>query len=597
MGLFQKAIETYNEMKSIIGIEEEGRKEPLAPIAHICAHPAIEISIDCDGNFVKAEKLPEGKKIIIPATEESAGRTSKIAPHPLCDQLCYISSIDPSKKEKYIAYIAQLSEWYENCGNPKLKAVLKYVSENTLLKDLESADLLDFDERGGIKNSKDLVCWRILGLDGKDSAVWTDKDLHVDFKNYYLQKLSSAGTVKKALSMISGDVEAIAKQHLKGVVSSEGNAKIISSNDEHNFTYRGRFVDSDEALTIGYEDSQMAHNALKWLIANQGVSFGTGRWLVCWNPQGEKVPEPYMPLLQFKEEKIEPSDYKDVLAKAIAGYKSTLPSGKGVVIAAFKAATSGRLAITYYNELQGSDFLERLKHWDETCCWSDSVKGVSSPSLIDIIKYAFGIERGKDAHIEVDKKILSQHIQRLIVCRVEKTAFPFDIMNTLVHKTYYLERYSIHNRGQLLFTACCVVRKYKYDKYKEIWEMTLNPEKRDRSYQFGRLLAVLEKIERDTFNQDEQRETNAIRMQSVFVQRPGEVSEKLITHLKNAYYPRLKMGQRIKYEQLLGQIFQMLSEESEEAYNKPLGETYVLGYYLQKNNLYQKNEEKLNEQT
>lgn len=45
--------------------------------------------------------------------------------------------------------------------------------------------------------------------------------------------------------------------------------------------------------------------------------------------------------------------------------------------------------------------------------------------------------------------------------------------------------------------------------------MSLDKEKKDRSYQFGRLLAVMEKVERDTYT-DEGREPNAIRMQSVF---------------------------------------------------------------------------------
>ena len=42
-----------------------------------------------------------------------------------------------------------------------------------------------------------------------------------------------------------------AAQHLKGVVSMHGNAKIISGNDTSNFTYLGRFVDADEATREG----------------------------------------------------------------------------------------------------------------------------------------------------------------------------------------------------------------------------------------------------------------------------------------------------------------------------------------------------------
>ena len=62
--------------------------------------------------------------------------------------------------------------------------------------------------------------------------------------------------------------------------------------------------------------------------------------------------------------------------------------------------------------------------------------------------------------------------------------------------------------------------------------MALEPEKQDRSYQYGRLLAVLEKAERDTYSSDETREPNAIRMQPVFSQRPQYASRILWEQIK-----------------------------------------------------------------
>ena len=53
--------------------------------------------------------------------------------------------------------------------------------------------------------------------------------------------------------------------------------------------------------------------------------------------------------------------------------------------------------------------------------------------------------------------------------------------------------------------------------------MALEADKRDRSYQFGRLLAILEKTERDTYTKDTDRETNAIRRMSVYAQRPYHI--------------------------------------------------------------------------
>ena len=74
--------------------------------------------------------------------------------------------------------------------------------------------------------------------------------------------------------------------------------------------------------------------------------------------------------------------------------------------------------------------------------------------------------------------------------------------------------------------------------------MALEPEKKNRSYQFGRLLAVLEKAERGAFDNSEKREPNAIRMWSLFVKRPMYATTVIIEQLKNAYSPRLEPGKR-----------------------------------------------------
>ena len=121
--------------------------------------------------------------------------------------------------------------------------------------------------------------------------------------------------------------------------------------------------------------------------------------------------------------------------------------------------------------------------------------------------------------------------------------------------------------------------------------MALEKDKKDISYQYGRLLAVLEKAERDTYDNAEGREPNAIRLQSMFCSRPAQTARNIIEQLKKSYYPRLAPGLRIYYDRLIGEIYEQLSSWSEAEWNTPLKETYILGYYLQKNALYTKNTE------
>ncbi len=581
MGLFQKAVETYDAMQELVGVKEAERDEILAPVGYMTATAKIEITVDAEGNFIRAKAIDE--KIPIPCTEKSSGRSRALAAHPLCDNLSYVSEFD---EKKHKAYVAGVKAWKESgYGNPKLDAIYAYLMKNNVLKDCRNAGVIEVDKSGKIKEEKSIVTWRVEGLGKNSGAVHEDFQLMKNFSEYYLSKSHAAD----GLCIVTGKQEKLATQHLRGVYSSNDKAKIISSNDKVNYTYRGRFINSDEAMTMGYISSQKAHNALRWMLSNFGVSIGN-RQMLCWNPQGKKIPKFNLPLIPKTDNtKVLPSDYKNQLRAVVNGYKSKLPETATVVIASFGAATPGRLSVTYYNELQNSDFLDRLYYWDTTCCWYDNRRGVQSPALYDIAKYAFGIQRDK-GEIECDSNILGQQLQRLISCRLDKALFPKDIMKNLVNRASNLQIYTKENTDDLLFVTCAVIKKCRYDLLKEEWKMALDENVLDRSYQFGRLLAVLEKIEKDTYKKGEERETNAMRAQAFYVRRPLTASGQIMTNLKTSYYPKLSVGVRTYYEKLIGEIMEKISLSGEAEVNKALTETYLLGYYLQKNSLYTKKE-------
>lgn len=583
MGLLQKALETYDAMERLAGIYEEG-KEPLAPIGHIVTKAQIEVTIDADGQFISARAADKDRKIIIPVTEESSGRTSSPAAHPLCEQLGYLMGQD---EVKLSLYKQGLERWVQSeYRHPKAAAVLCYICKGTLREDLTAAGLSTDKE-------KDMVCWRVVGYGTEDrTAVWEDVSLMQAYTAWYLSQQKG----KKQLCMLTGKESFITWQHLKGAFSLNGNAKIISANDSANFTYRGRFAEPEEAASVSYLASQKAHNALKWLISTQATIQGN-RAFVAWNPQGKYIPKPTLPLFAFTEDAAPMPTYRSYqadLRKKLEGYRAELEVSDQVVIAAFDAATTGRLAITYSNELLGSDFLDRLAYWEETCCWVYNAHSISCPSLSSIIAFAFGAPRGTPEVVKADDAIIAGNMQRLLSCRIDQAAFPLDIMKAIVTRAGNMQVYSDANRRKLLYTACAIIRKYHIDHKKEEFDLALESERKDRSYQWGRLLAVMEKIERDTYDKSENRETNAIRLQAVFVQRPGYAARIIMDQLKTAYYPRLPVGSRIYYDRLIGEIMEQLSQFDVADYNKPLTETYLPGYYLQKNAFYTK---KVNEET
>lgn len=583
MGLLQKAVETYDVNAALIG-EYRADKDPLAPIGHTLTNANIEITLDQGGRFLSARKVDKSEpKILIPVTEDSAGRTSAPAAHPLCDQLKYLA---PRHEKEWSLYVGALRDWAESdFSHPFLHVILFYVQSRTILSDLLKSGVITdgFDE-------KQLICWRINGFDEEEPACWKNKNLFKAFINYYCDIIASRD---EALCMVSGETVPIASQHPKGIIPINGNAKLISANDSSGFTYRGRFQEDWQAATIGYVASQKAHNAIRWLASEQSVrDFSGNRIFLCWNPQGTPIPRPMRRIRAADAElKRKPSDYRQALQSTLLSYRKDhhLKGTETAVLAAFDAATTGRLALTYYNEISLEQFLDRIESWDSHCCWYNGPYGIQAPNFFEIVECAFGIQRGNS--LEVDDKIQRQHLQRLLNCKVSGGVFPADIVKALMQRASMPQAYDEAIWRRIVFTACSTMQKYRFDTKQGGNEMAWELDKRDRSFQFGRLLAVMERGEADYYYKtQENRQTNAIKFMSEYRQRPWFVFERVNRQLHQAYLNRIDPWQANRYERLVGEIVGILGQFPEEELNMPLDDIYLMGYELQRNAFFTKNE-------
>ena len=430
-----------------------------------------------------------------------------------------------------------------------------------------------------------MICWSVVGSDPAISPdCWRDKSLFDAFDSFYSDIKETA---EQTLCMVSGDMGSAALQHPKGISAFNGNAKLISANDSNGFTYRGRFESDGQAASVGYVASQKAHNALRWLITEQGVIIA-GRTFLCWNPQGYQTPGVVGAFRkQSSTPKLTPTDYRNDLNLTLHGYKGNLPEKAGVVIAAFDAATSGRLSLTYYNELLGSDFLQRLYDWDQSCCWYNGPFGIQSPSLRRIVECAFGVKRTENNQEKfvADDGVLKQQMQRLIACRVDSGRIQTDIVKALVNRASALNGCEINLWRSALFTACAVLNKYNIDE-KGVNVMAWQLDHPDRSFQFGRLLAVMEHVEQDYYYKTreekyEERQTSAIKSIQEFRRRPFSTYERVNRHLLQAYLPRVDRFSRNRYAKLRDEIMGIISTFPENELNKPLDDIYLMGYDMQ----------------
>ena len=616
MSWIEALYKTYENHLHEVGIKADD-KTILLPISHSTQNAQIEIVISNEGELIRAIHIGKEDAItIIPVTEDSASRSSGIAPHPLCDKLIYIagdyvSFIDSDKKDKlkkyYLTYIEQLKQWVtSDYSHDKIKAIYRYLKKETVIKDLVDEGILELDDNGVLSSSLNKMQKTIAQADAfvrfrvrkqhdtdEESKVWVDRTLYKSYLDYYNNLKSKQ---ENGICYVTGEWGTTSEKHIAKTRNSGDKAKLISANDTNGFTYRGRFWDKAQPVSLGYITSQKAHLALRWLIQKQGYTQDDAA-IVAWIVEGSKsnlvnTLHPLDPRAIRNDLSIEnnftdtASSYAKRLNNALAGYSSDLTTSARIVVMAVDAATPGRLAITYYRELKGSEFIDRVQNWHQYCSWTqvyknkegEIVRFTGAPSPRQIALTAFGTEQG--GMMKADSKLIRQTVERLLPCIIDGRKFPKDILRAAVNKVSRPQALSAGNWNRQVAQTCAMIKKYYYDRNnQEVLEMALDKNNMDRDYLFGRLLAVIDRIEYRTFEQGEKRETNAKRYWEAFTKKPARTVGILQTKLL-PYMAKLKsLAEKATYERMISEI---ISSIGVDGFNdNPLKDIYLVGYWSQ----------------
>lgn len=630
MGWLSTLYETYMNMSQ----SQSEMFEDLLPIAHTTQQAHIEVTINEIGDYVEGRVVDKmDSETVIPCTEQSAGRSgSQPIHHPLMDKFQYVAG-DYTKyggvkgDSFHKKYMEDLKEWVEsNYSSPKLKALYNYLERGTLISDLIQDKVLHIDEDNKLleaypdkantppifkviagKQSDAFVRFRVIGVEGDHSddkaALWNNKKLRQDYINYYLKRRQ-----EEELCYVLGERTSCSVNHPSKLRNPGDMAKLISANDTSGYTFRGRFIKAEEAAGISYEVSQGAHNALKWLIKHQGKNYG-GRVYITWNHKVydmPKIDDDSLDAILGCNEKIPNTakEFSKAFHKAMSGYIARLGYDEKVIVMGIDAATTGRMAVTFYREELADEFINNLEHWHTTCSWNHRfVEGNSpkeffgAPSPTDIALTAFGIERSNK--LEMDDKLKKNIVERILHCIIDREALPFDLVNGAYQKVCHPQNYSNRNIWlKVLSIYCSLHKKYDYDhrknNKKEEWTVELNEKEESLAYLCGRLLAVADALEWSTYSEEEKRRgrmTNAMNYFTKFVEHPcqtwGHINNNLLHYM-------VKLGDKaIYYKRLISEITARIPE-NEFFMARNLDGRMALGFYSQQHSIYSKKDDHIN---
>jgi CRISPR-associated protein Csd1 len=597
------------------------------------------VVINGKGEFQKTYKIEKAKRnaktkedivpyesINIPVTEKSAGRTSGAEPCPVFDHYEYLKGTD----KKFDLYIKQLGAFANSdFATPQVKAFHTYISKKTVADDLKTLS----------PKPKTNIVFEVQIPGIPQSKVWENSEFFKAWHRYYLSeknrlsnekqlaktKLSGKEKLTKddktklkaqadcaeepSLDCISGTIQPIATSHPKKISNASANAKLVSDNDTANFTFRGRFENSAQAVSIGYETSQKAHQFLRYLISDRRIDCGEQVILpFTIGSTLSTLPSPLedtKSIFDFLEKNSIRTDsdkrialraetgfdYADALKNALAGFKysSVLDQHAKTAVLALDAAIPGRLAVTFYRELNRAEYLEKIAEWHEDCkweqrFWSDETQkyipfiGASSVDLI--IEAVLGKPRGfqDDGYTKIKKSAR----ERLLRCIFDGAFLPTDYFLLAVQRAsnpLAVTRAGKFDRNefmQLISTACALVRKNFKQYKKEDYTLSLEPERTDRDYLYGRLLGAADKLEEYALYKKEQDRavTAALRHMQAFSQRPFRTWQTIHGCLV-PYIQTVKNGFAFKEIETVKNMFSPSSFENDA----PLNGSYLIGYY------------------
>lgn len=602
----------------------------------------VEIALSKDGEVLDVSLVPKAlQSTIIPATPQSMSRTSgkKGYEYPLFEKLDYMARdwnlIDEDnislekKKENFECYKETLGKWAKFSKFPQIKIIYEFISKAKIielllrkfsLKDLTGVGIQDKVEKDKEKeeseidsrkesvesNIQDRLSVNIKkikeGKNVKDIAgifvrfkvyydddrpeVYLREDILREWTDNYIEILGLDN--QEEIDYISGIKQTLKTFSPRRIRSPSDEAKLISSNDDTIRTFGGRFnlKDPTQPATIGQKSMLEVLYALRWLIRNNNaLNFDN------------------LVVLSWSIENIEEPDLVNILSKGDGKYAFNVESNKvtnsialygnrsralddfskkhKVNVIVLDGESKGRISICYYNELDSTMYYKNLENWCNNMCWrridfktnESKIRTPNFNCLFDLIH--------KD---NKNNKNLKKHFYKEILpCIIERKPIPRYFVKSAFRKVCRPESFTNYFDWQEnIFVACAIINKfYKKEKY-----MKLDTNETDRSYLFGRLLALAEGIERAALSKEEKKkQTNAERLFTRFTMRPGQtfstLQKQLIPYFDKLYGSNNE-GLAIYFKNQITEVLDKMGKE-EFTSNKALNEMFILGYNGQLN--------------
>lgn len=505
---------------------------------------------------------------LVPVSLKSSTRTSDVNPHILADKISYFK--EPEKKEAHLKQLAEVSNALkQDC--PELLAVSNYILSNDVYLDLETyikdsvlnrlktkskiptVDEIQKEEEKEFKKiSEKYIAFRLIS---KPDYFESDDFLNL-WQKFHIDSVNQSPDYVYGLDYITGTIEKINEN----VVGYDGTKKLTSVSKD---TVKEQF-ESITPTSLGYLTFEKVMSALNFLKYHQSVDMpiGNSRKMILLEKSNNKVSTQvnnvFSDLLLdvLKVSKKEKS-YQEDLYSLITGKNTSVLSDNFMVIT-IDNFTKGRSAIIDYHPLT-LEYLENL---------SDYANNVGC-STSNVLKLMYPKKTKYANLINLDHKVLFNAIKngQPIPSKVCKSHFRVLINpNNTVH-TENQDKFKVWQQNLNIFENLYL---YKREDLPKMLDKNYN----NRSYLFGRALAVYHHVE--SRSKDDSNKNNTISMKYFSMMQKSPAKTLMI--VKNRTSPYFRKEKSAKdFEDILLEITDKF-EIGEFNKKEVLSEDFLLGF-------------------
>lgn len=607
MDIFTSLLKSYDyALENGLVDVHDGNSTILLPLYHTNLRSngknIINVLLDKQGNFLSANFLEEDEIIIFPVTQDSIARSGKYPPsHPLVDKISYLIKVNERLHEMYVESFLNLIQGIsdDNVRN-FLKAIKIFIFKDDFFEIIET--YIQENEGKKIDISNTFLTFSISRyISGRTVSV-TD---YVELHNQYIGYVESLD-LPKGICNISGEEQQLTSKH-RGLL---GNAKLISvSNNKEN--YQGRFSNGEDIISVGYKTSEKIHLMLKFLLENRNtnIRLREQQYLVNWfsddlannseidyvTPSTFSISGALSVFDNANNAKLT-TDTNELIGNSFIKGKQRFSDASKYYVAILDKASNGRISLKYFRELSISQLYRNLQKWQNNYTWEyfeqKSKKVVCTiPSMGQMILSSYGIENNHKLELNNDKFFKDQ-FQKIVMALIDGQKIPSNLEKAMEQNIKQRLKYE-EKWNTVMYTALAIFHNRNEEDLKNM----LDENNTNRSYLFGRLLAVLERIEDATYatgKDGNKRVTNAQKFWNSYSNNPATYMQTLLT--KTQYYEQTLLNSNYGLAQKLRKEKDKIITAIHDNYlnskelNQPLDYHFIFGYYAENNYIFTKNE-------